>query len=141
MCSAIRGAIDSLRAKIAVRERPMRSRTNPTRNWLCLPIVGRKGLPDAACQTSCSDESMCLRYGSARGRMGTIGWAGWQGEVRGRSKLCLARELKGSGDRRRKVSRVGLYIESTIVRKRLSSVREGAIQLAKPKPCSKLKMA
>ncbi|CAI6090346.1 unnamed protein product [Clonostachys chloroleuca] len=39
----------------------MRSSKNPTVNWLSLPIVGRKGLPAAACQTSCKEESICAK--------------------------------------------------------------------------------
>lgn len=35
---------------------------NATKNWLPLPMTGRNGLPAAACQTSCSEESMCYSF-------------------------------------------------------------------------------
>lgn len=50
---------NSLKAKAPVMMRPSTSRMKPRRNWLPLPTVGRNGLPAAACQTSCSEESMC----------------------------------------------------------------------------------
>lgn len=39
-------------------KRPRSRRTKATRNCVPLPTVGRKGLPEAACQTSMSFESM-----------------------------------------------------------------------------------
>lgn len=49
---------NSLSAKTPVIKSPSRSRAKPTKNWLPLSMAGRKGLPAAACQTSCSEESM-----------------------------------------------------------------------------------
>lgn len=49
---------DLLSAKMPKAERPKRRRTNATRNWVFLPMVGRKGFPAAVCQTSMSFESI-----------------------------------------------------------------------------------
>jgi hypothetical protein len=53
-------ANDLFSAKTPTSERPTRSREKPTVNWYDLSMEGRNGLPAAACQTSCSEESMCL---------------------------------------------------------------------------------
>lgn len=50
-----------LRVKAPVKVKPMRRRRKATRNWVPLPTVGRNGLPDAACQTSSSGESIWSR--------------------------------------------------------------------------------
>jgi hypothetical protein len=47
-----------LRAKTPVRTNPSRSSRKPTQNWLPLFTAGKKGLVAAACQTSCSEESI-----------------------------------------------------------------------------------
>lgn len=63
----------------------MRSRTKPTRNWLFLPMVGANGLPDAACQTSCNEESMCRDIAGEVGvRMIGVFW----GLVEARSQVA-----------------------------------------------------
>ena len=48
-----------LRANAPVKPRARSSRVKPRKNWLFFPTVGTNGLPDAVCQTSCNDESMC----------------------------------------------------------------------------------
>lgn len=50
---------DILRVNAPPRTKPRTSRVKATRNWLPFPMVGTKGEPAAACQTSCSEESMC----------------------------------------------------------------------------------
>lgn len=44
----IDGASDSLSAKPPNKKRPMSTRLKPTKNWVPLPMVGRKGLPGAS---------------------------------------------------------------------------------------------
>lgn len=47
-----------LRVKAPVKLKPTRRRREATKNCVPLPTVGRNGLPDAACQTSISGESI-----------------------------------------------------------------------------------
>lgn len=72
--------IDKLNVNTPVIANPNSIKMNATRNWLFLPTVGRNGLPAAACQTSCSEESMCqvlrvgavYRKGDWMGRIGVV---------------------------------------------------------------------
>lgn len=41
-----------LSAKVPVSDRPNRRRTNPTKNWVFFPMVGRNGVADGDCQSS-----------------------------------------------------------------------------------------
>ena len=47
-----------LRANAPLRLNARIKRVEATRNWLSLPMVGTKGVPEEACQSSSSDESM-----------------------------------------------------------------------------------
>lgn len=60
---------NSLSAKTPVAARLRVRRTKAMVNWLSLPTTGRNGLPAAACQTWCNEESMCCAWRNERLRL------------------------------------------------------------------------
>jgi len=78
-----------LRKKAPLSPRPNTSREKPTRKWLSFPMVGTNGLPDAACQTSWSAESMCERSATGARRRGRIEVPGFAEECSFRFSVSL----------------------------------------------------